>query len=206
LFSAVGERGWRAFRLGYAAGLAHYLSSLYWLLAMPLHLPRDSARSRRRLGCFERLLRALSGGLGLALLENLAGAAGRGEDAGAGGSGPVFFRRTLAAGRMGLLRRADLGGAGNGARTVADRISLEFSGVSQYKMLPLIQIAAVTGVYGVSFLVVWMSVSLVVALVALTRQPGRGCGVKRGCRCWRRWWWRAWGLARWLKSSRRRWN
>jgi len=38
----------------------------------------------------------------------------------------------------------------------------------------LIQLAAVTGVYGVSFLVVWMSVALVIALLALARQPGRG--------------------------------
>ena len=41
-------------------------------------------------------------------------------------------------------------------------------------MLPLIQIAAVTGVYGVSFLVVWMSVALVIALLCLMRSPGRG--------------------------------
>jgi len=45
-----------------------------------------------------------------------------------------------------------------------------FLGVSQYKMLPLIQIAAVTGVYGVSFLVVWMSVALVTALLSLTQK------------------------------------
>jgi len=45
-----------------------------------------------------------------------------------------------------------------------------FLGVSQYKMLPLIQVAAVTGVYGVSFLVVWMSVALVIALSSLTQK------------------------------------
>ncbi len=33
-------------------------------------------------------------------------------------------------------------------------------GASQYKMTPLIQIASVTGVYGISFLVVWASLSL----------------------------------------------
>jgi apolipoprotein N-acyltransferase len=46
-----------------------------------------------------------------------------------------------------------------------------FLGASQYKMLPLIQIASVTGVYGVSFLVVWMSAALVMALLALTQKP-----------------------------------
>jgi hypothetical protein len=35
-----------------------------------------------------------------------------------------------------------------------------FLGASQYQMIPLIQIASVTGVYGVSFLVVWVSLSL----------------------------------------------
>ena len=35
-----------------------------------------------------------------------------------------------------------------------------FIGVSQFQMTPLLQIASVTGVYGVSFLVVWASLSL----------------------------------------------
>ncbi|PYM10037.1 MAG: apolipoprotein N-acyltransferase, partial [Verrucomicrobia bacterium] len=47
-----------------------------------------------------------------------------------------------------------------------------FLGVSQYRMVPLIQIASVTGVYGVSFIVVWLSISLAVALLRIVRQPG----------------------------------
>jgi len=43
-------------------------------------------------------------------------------------------------------------------------------GASQYKVLPLIQIASVTGVYGVSFLVVWMSVSSGCAAVVAWRR------------------------------------
>ncbi|MGA2556386.1 MAG: hypothetical protein ABSG04_08945, partial [Verrucomicrobiota bacterium] len=35
MFSGLGCGGGRAFRLGFAGGLAHYLSSLYWLLAIP---------------------------------------------------------------------------------------------------------------------------------------------------------------------------
>src|SRR5205823_5917273 len=49
-------------------------------------------------------------------------------------------------------------------------------GASQYRMLPLIQIASVSGVYGVSFLVVWFSVSLVIALLRVLRQPGLSWG------------------------------
>lgn len=42
-------------------------------------------------------------------------------------------------------------------------------GVSQYRMTALIQVASLTGVYGVSFLVVWFSVSLL-NVVAVIRQ------------------------------------
>ena len=33
---ALGKRGSEAFRIGYVAGLAHYLASLYWLLNIPV--------------------------------------------------------------------------------------------------------------------------------------------------------------------------
>jgi apolipoprotein N-acyltransferase len=44
-------------------------------------------------------------------------------------------------------------------------------GVSQFRMTPLIQISAVTGVYGVSFLSVWVSLSLVSAGVMVIQRP-----------------------------------
>jgi len=43
-------------------------------------------------------------------------------------------------------------------------------GASQYEMLPVIQIASFTGVYGVSFLVTWFSVSLIGAGVVVLRR------------------------------------
>jgi apolipoprotein N-acyltransferase len=46
-------------------------------------------------------------------------------------------------------------------------------GVSQYQMVPLIQIASVTGVYGVSFLVAWFSLSLFSAARAIFGNPNR---------------------------------
>jgi len=46
-------------------------------------------------------------------------------------------------------------------------------GVSQYQLVPLIQIAAVTGVYGVSFLVVWSSLSLLSAGLTIVQGPAR---------------------------------
>jgi len=44
-------------------------------------------------------------------------------------------------------------------------------GTSQYQLTPLIQIAAVTGVYGVSFLVVWVSLALLSAVRAIFSKP-----------------------------------
>jgi len=46
-----------------------------------------------------------------------------------------------------------------------------FIGVAQYQMLPLVQIASATGVYGVSFLVIWFSCALLCAGFALTQYP-----------------------------------
>lgn len=52
-------------------------------------------------------------------------------------------------------------------------------GVSQYRTLPLIQIASVTGVYGVSFLIVWFSTSLFVATTLLLHHPDRTAAWRR---------------------------
>jgi len=43
--------------------------------------------------------------------------------------------------------------------------------VSQYALVPLIQIASITGVYGVSFMVIWASLSLLLASVAVLLRP-----------------------------------
>ena len=47
-----------------------------------------------------------------------------------------------------------------------------FLGVSQWRQLPLIQMADVTGVYGVSFLVCWVSVALICGCLIATLRPG----------------------------------
>jgi apolipoprotein N-acyltransferase len=46
-------------------------------------------------------------------------------------------------------------------------------GASQYKLVPLIQIAAVTGIYGVSFLVAWFSLALFCAGKMILADPKR---------------------------------
>jgi apolipoprotein N-acyltransferase len=44
-------------------------------------------------------------------------------------------------------------------------------GVSQYRLVPLIQVASTTGVYGVSFLVVWVSLALLSGALLVIRRP-----------------------------------
>jgi apolipoprotein N-acyltransferase len=44
-------------------------------------------------------------------------------------------------------------------------------GASQYNLIPLIQIASITGIYGVSFVVVWFSLSLFAAVNVLFDKP-----------------------------------
>lgn len=46
-------------------------------------------------------------------------------------------------------------------------------GASQYRILPLVQTASIAGVYGISFLVVWFSSALAIALLLLVRYPGQ---------------------------------
>ena len=48
-----------------------------------------------------------------------------------------------------------------------------FVGISQWKQLPLLQLAALTGVCGVSFVVCWCSMALVGALAVLLANPRR---------------------------------
>jgi apolipoprotein N-acyltransferase len=44
---------------------------------------------------------------------------------------------------------------------------------SQFKLVPLIQLASVTGIYGISFLVVWFSLALFSAAQMILRNPSR---------------------------------
>ena len=174
LFSALGCGGGRAFRLGFVGGLAHYLSSLYWLLAIPYTwhgIPIGPAAAWVVLSAYCALFPALWVWLCWRIWPPPPGAA----PVSAGAALDTFFS-------SGLLRRggwafccALLWVALEMARgRLCTGFPWNFVGASQYKMLPLIQIAAVTGVYGVSFLVVWMSVALVTALLSLTRKPQRG--------------------------------
>ena len=150
LAAAHGKVGAEAFRIGYVAGLAHNLASLYWLLLIPV--TGYPILGWLALSAYVALYPAtwvwlLSGKVGTGSWTqraawSLAGAA-------------VWVALEMIVSRF-------LGG-----------FPWNLLGNSQYQMLPLIQIAALTGVYGVSFLMVWASLCLFSAIRQLLSQPTR---------------------------------
>ncbi len=148
LFAAQKKPPGDAFRVGYVAGLVHFLSSLYWLLLIPV--AGFPILGWVALSAFMAFYPALWTWL-------LAGKIGTG----------TWTRRNLwsltgAAAWVGLemIRAHFLGG-----------FPWNLLGTSQYQLTPLIQIASITGVYGVSFLVVWVSLSLFSAAGAIFSKP-----------------------------------
>jgi apolipoprotein N-acyltransferase len=152
MVAAHGKCGGDAFRVGYVAGLVHFLSSLYWLLLIPVTgfpilgwaalciylalffgawtwlVSCHASRMTHHASWFHRLSWSLSGAAAWVALE--------------------MVRARLFSG-----------------------FPWNPLGASQYQLVPLIQIASVTGVYGISFLVVWVSLSLFSAGRATIRQP-----------------------------------
>jgi apolipoprotein N-acyltransferase len=155
-----------AFRLGYVAGLTHGLVSLYWLLFIPARFA------------------PIVGWLALAAYVALYPAAWvwlcwRLYPARV--SGPDWLglaEAFLGTSRWQRVQWAFLCAAlWVAGEMVQARLFSGFPwnllGASQYRMLPFLQIASWTGVYGVAFVMVWFSVSLLATLAALVRQPQR---------------------------------
>ena len=153
LFAALGSAS--PFRIGYVAGFISHLASLYWLLLIPVR--------------FYPIL----GWLGLSAYLSLYPAAwcwlcvkAGGRVVNTAGESPPGNR---------LLWTLFCAVAWVALEMVRARFLTGFPwnplGVSQYRILPLIQMASVAGVYGVAFLVVWFSVSLLLAGQALVREP-----------------------------------
>lgn len=148
LACAYGTQGAEAFRVGYVAGLAYFLATLYWLLYMPV-------TGFPILGWF-----ALSAFLALY---------------------PATWVWLLTGhiGEGGWLRRTTWTLAGAAAWVGLEMTRAHFLsgfpwntvGASQWRMLPLIQLAAITGIYGVSFVVVSTSLALLSGVIAMFRHP-----------------------------------
>jgi apolipoprotein N-acyltransferase len=148
LFAARGKKFGDAFRTGYVAGFTFFLSSLYWLLLIPVTgLP---ILGWVALSAFVALYFGIWTGL-------LAGKVGEG-----GWAQRNFWSLAGAAAWVALemIRARFLGG-----------FPWNLLGASQYQLTPLIQIASFAGVYGVSFLVMWFSLSLFCAGCVIFRHP-----------------------------------
>ncbi len=148
MFAARGKNSGDAFRVGYVGGLSFWLASLYWLLLIPV--AGYPILGWLALSAFVALYFGIWTWL-------LAGKIGAGN----------WAQRNLwlLAGAaiwvaLEMIRARFLGG-----------FPWSLLGASQYQMTPLIQIASVTGVYGVSFLVVWFSLSLLSAALAVFSKP-----------------------------------
>ena len=165
LASAMGASGRQAFWLGWLAGLANWLLGIYWLLLIPVKFA------------------PIVGWLLLCSFLSLYT-----------GAWVWLCWKTYPQPRTASLALRDAPGWFMGT-TITQRIVWAFGcaafwvavemiqgrflsgfpwnllGTSQYQILPLIQIASVTGVYGVSFLVASVSIALLCAAMALIRAP-----------------------------------
>lgn len=200
LAAALGKRGAESLRIGYVAGLAYHLALLYWLLLIPYRwhgVPLGPAAGWLSLSAYLALYPAAWVWFMAGVQRRRPKVESRGEDrvARVGGEDGARPPQPATESVVGSQRSVE-GGAGLGAtwmgRTLwalsgaAAWVALEmvqgrlFSGfpwdplgVSQYQMVPLIQVAALTGVHGVSFLVVWASLSLLTAARMALKEPTR---------------------------------
>ena len=151
LAAAHGNSGGQSFRLGYVSGIAFWLASLYWLLLMPV--TGFPILGWLALSAFV----ALFSGAWVWLITHHASRITHAS----------WLRRTLW-----TLAGAAVWVALEMVRArIFSGFPWSFLGVSQYQLVPLIQIAAFTGVYGVSFLVVWFSLALYSAALMIFRHP-----------------------------------
>ncbi|MSU56767.1 MAG: apolipoprotein N-acyltransferase [Pedosphaera sp.] len=151
LTGANGTHGRAAFRIGYIAGLAFHLTALWWLLLIP--------------GSGFQIIGWIALSAYLALYQ----------------AAWVWMTSVQSPESrvQSWLARTGWALLGAAAWVTLEMIQARllsgfpwnFVGASQFKLIPLIQIASVTGVYGVSFVVVWASLSLFAAVRALLEKP-----------------------------------
>ena len=166
LLAARDPEGSRRFRLGFVGGVAYGMVSLYWLLLIPF--PAGAIAAWAALSAYVSLFLTVWVWLAWRWSPGFEAQAERAAELGGSLSGgELWWRRGLWAGSCAALWVA--------LEIVRGRLFSGFPwndlGVSQYEILPLIQIASLTGVYGVSFLIVWLSVGLAAAALRLLEHP-----------------------------------
>jgi len=181
---ALGQSGKRIFRIGYVAGLAHYLASLCWLLLIPYRwhgIPFGPMLGWLALSAYLALYPATWAWL----VCKISGFQFSSPSVVGVQVSNSTSPKLLLAGTADIICSSSwihrTRWAVSGAvvwvalEMVVARLFSGFPwnllGASQYEILPLIQIASITGVYGVSFLVVWFSLSLVCAVMIVLQKP-----------------------------------
>ena len=165
LFSAAGQPAKVAFRLGWLGGFAFHLAALHWLLSIPV--TGFPILGWLALSAYA----AVYPGLWVWLCWRLAplpAASSRRPDATDREEVATYGQRTAWALKCAVLWVA--------LETILGCVLTGFPwlalGVSQHKLVPLIQVASVAGVAGVSFLVVWFAVTAAGDMAGLLRQRG----------------------------------
>lgn len=167
LLAAAGRSAGGAFRIGFIGGLVQHLVALGWLLNIPF--PIGNVAAWLGLSAYSALFQ---GAWVTACWQVSPSGMGR-----AGSTG--WFAALGSTLEPTLIRRAAwplfCAASWVGLEMIQSRFLSGFPwnllGTSQYAMVPLIQIASLTGVYGISFLLVWTSVSLGLALLRVVLQP-----------------------------------
>ncbi len=141
LMLGLGQSARKVFAIGFAAGLGRYLISLYWFLLIPIPLYAFAAWVAMSIvlslfvGTWAWICcRAFPSKTQPTLLVLW----------------PAFCAVAWVAMEMGFAH-------------VLTGFPWNLLATSQHRLLPLIQIASITGVYGVSFLIVWVSTALALA-------------------------------------------
>jgi apolipoprotein N-acyltransferase len=172
LFCSLGESGAKAFRIGFVAGFVYFLCGLSWLLNIPYTwygIPLAPGLGWIALSAYC----GLYFGLWVWFCWKIFPA----PDAKATETSFAAIVDQFLA--VPWLKRAEWSLFCAVAWTALEMargrflggFPWNFLGSSQYKLLPIIQIASITGVYGVSFMIVWFSVAVSGALLVLARQP-----------------------------------
>ncbi|MBM3900826.1 MAG: apolipoprotein N-acyltransferase [Verrucomicrobia bacterium] len=171
LLAALGTSPGAAFRLGWFSGLVQFLVSLRWLLAIPF--PSGAVAAWLALSLYCALYPALWTVWATMWIRRWTAAPD-------GGPVPWVSAASTLAGLPTVRRSALWLGLGLGAaglEVIRGRFLTGFPwnfwGITQWKNLPLIQIASVTGIFGVTALVHWVSLGIagsVLQLIRSTRQ------------------------------------
>jgi len=164
---ALGKSGGEAFRLGYFAGMAHYLVSLSWLLNIPVAW--FPILGWIALAAFLSLFPATWVWLSLRSLS----ATRRPLPDWLAVSREIYALSWSRRMSWSLLCAAIWVALEMVLTYIFGGFPWNLLADSQFRIVPLIQFASFTGVYGVSFLIVWTSVSLLCAVTSILGKPSQ---------------------------------